>query len=170
MEIEPWQALMDAETSYLVALWHVKQAGIETQLREALKEQGGPHLVLRVLMFEPPEQTMPFVPDLFRYATNMHSQVILAREVIGRVNSGWLFIALRPLIAARLDATGADYADYADYRWIAEALEQWDQHKHLADLVARAATSDDPDIVEVAEDFRRTYAPPEDLPPEMRST
>ena len=151
---------MDAEDRYLDALWDVRQAGLESQLRASLKHRMGTRMLMRLLLHEPPEQTMPFVADLFPLATTINGQVGYARNVIGRVNSGWLFIALRPLIAERLDAPEADYDDY---RRIAEALEQWDQHKHLADLVARADTSNDPDIFEVAEDFRRTYLPPEDL-------
>jgi len=157
---EPWRALMAAENQYLDALWDVREAGLEPQLRASLQDQMGNRMLMRLLLHEPPEQTMPFVAHLFPVATTINGRVARAREVIGRVNSGWLFIALRPLIAERLDAPEADYDDY---RRIAEALEQWDQHKHLADLVARAETSDDPDVLEVAEDFRRTYLPPEDL-------
>lgn len=113
-------------------------------------------MVMNLLMMEPPELTMPLLPELFDLSTRINGQVGYAREVLNRLESGWLFIALRPLIAARLDASDVDYEDF---RRIAEALEQWDQHKHLSELVARAEGSDDPDVLEVADDFGRIAYP-----------
>jgi hypothetical protein len=128
------------------------EAGSAAQLRLAFQHPLGRGTALRILRDAPIEEVMAFLSQIFEEATNTSGDVDLARNIIGRLDSGWLFISLGPLIQARLDAPEADYEDY---RRIAEALQQWDQLAHLDALVARAKRSTDPDILEVAEDYQR---------------
>ena len=109
-------------------------------------------MALRVLRDAEPEFVIRFLSPMFDIATHQHGELELARQIIGQLDPGCLFIAIRPLIQARLDAPEADYEDY---RRIAEALEDWDQMAHLDALVAQASPSADPDILEVVEDFQR---------------
>ncbi len=124
-------------------------AGAEEQLRRGLTDVGGAPIALRVLGDSPIELTMGLFDRVF-WATQSNGLVRLARELVAKLDPGWLFVALPPLVRARLDSPEADYADY---RRIAGLLTEVDQIALLADLVAKARTSVDPDILEVADEY-----------------
>jgi hypothetical protein len=146
-----WQRLVDAEEAYIAARAVLFAAGAEQQLSEALGSSRGRGAALRVLRDSPVELLMALLPALFHSATSTHSQVGLARDVLGRLDSGWLSVALVPLVES---AFARESVDWSDYRRLAETLAELGQHDLLAGVVKRAAASDDADIREVAEDFR----------------
>jgi len=149
---EPWEDVLAAERVYYEARRRMHDAGRARQLHLAFQDPHGRSTALRILRDAQIEDVMAFLPEIFDIATHQHGEFELARQVVDRLDSGWLFISLRPLIQARLDAPEADYEDY---RRIAEALQQWDQLAHLDGLLARAKRSADPDILEVVEDYQR---------------
>lgn len=149
---EPWEELVRAEEVYLSARTALFAADAEGQLRLALASPRGRGTALRTLRDAPVELVMDLVDPLFEAAATTHPQVGLARSVLGRVDAGWLAAALRPRVEEWLSRPGADWADY---RRVAELLSALDQRPLLAEVVHRAAASDDEDIREVAEDFPR---------------
>ena len=149
---EPWEDVLEAERVYYAARRRMHDAGTHDQLRLAFRHPLGRDTALRILRDGPIEDVMAFLPEIFDIATHLHGELEFARDLIDRLDSSWLYIALRPLIQARLDAPEAEYDDY---QRIAEALQHWDQLAHLDALVARAKRSTDPDILEVAENYQR---------------
>lgn len=149
---EPWEELVIAEDAYLTKRMAMFEAGAEQQLRLALADAAGAPTALTVLRDAPVELVMDLVDLIFLRATRTHGHVALARQVIARLDPGWLFLALPPLVKERLNAPEADWEDY---RRIAEVLKDLDQLVILEQLVALARTSADPDILEVADDYRR---------------
>ncbi len=149
---QPWEEVVAAESAYIEARTRLFAADAETQLSLALESASGRGPALRILRDSPIELVMAVVPALFRAATRTHPQVGLARNVLGRIDSGWLSTALSPMVESVL---ANESSDWSDYRRLAEALAELGQRKLLVSVVDRAAHSDDEDIREVAEDFRR---------------
>lgn len=149
---QPWEEVVAAEGVYLETRRQMFEAGAEEQLSLALQSPTGRGSALRVLRDSPLEVLMGVLPGLFDAASSTHPQVGLAREVLGRVDSGWLSTALVPLVESRLQNKASDWSDY---RRLAECLSEIGQSRLLAVVVERADQSDDDDIREVAEDFRR---------------
>jgi hypothetical protein len=95
---------------------------------------------------------MELLSEVFGCAVRTVSEVDLARQVLARIDSSWLSVALPRLINEVLDASDVTWAEY---RRIAEMLEDLGQHQLLEQLASRALLNGDPDIVEVGSDFRR---------------
>ncbi len=147
---DAWAELVEVDRLYWAKRMAMFAAGAEEQLRRGLTDVGGAPTALRVLRDSPIELTMDLFHPVFFWATQSNGLVRLARELVAKLDPGWLFVALPPLVRARLDSPEADYADY---RRIAELLTEVDQIAVLADLVAKARTSVDPDILEVADEY-----------------
>ncbi len=152
MSREPWREVVAAEMVYYEKRQKMFDAGAEQQLRIALSDPTGVATALRILGDAPVELAMSLFDLVFDRAVRTHGPVAAARQVMARLDSGWLFLALRPLVAARLRDPSADWEDY---RRVAEVLEQLDQLSILEEVVAIALRSTDPDVREVAEDYRR---------------
>lgn len=148
---EPWEELVLAENEYIARRMALYSAGAERQLRLAFASPRGVGTALRALIDAPLELIMSLLDVLFVSAASTHPQVGVARQVIDRLDPGWLSSALRPLVAGRLSQSDASWEDY---RRIAELLSTLEQRSILDVLVRRAEASDDPDIREVADDFR----------------
>lgn len=148
---EPWEEVRDAEDLYFARRVEMFAAGKQEQLRLALADPVGAGMALRILRDADLQTVMDLFDAVFARATTTHGPVQLAREVLARLDAGWLFRALGPVIERRLSQPGADWEDF---QRIAEVLHHLDQHAHLNTLVVRAERSDDPDIVEVAEVYR----------------
>lgn len=95
---------------------------------------------------------MSLVEPVFDAAATTHGHVGLARDVLGRLDPGWLSRALAPLVD---DALDGENADWETYRRTAEVLDLLGQEALLMSLVERARSSEDPDVLEVAEDYQR---------------
>ncbi len=150
---QPWMDVEAAENTYFAKRADMFAAGGTQQLLLAMANPSGAPMAMRILKDLPCDKTMELFEPVFARATSTHGYVSLARELLSRLDAGWLFHALRPVIKRRLESPEADWEDY---RRIAEVLRELDQHAHLADLVVRAEQSSDTDILEVAEDFRHT--------------
>ncbi len=147
---EPWENLVAAEHAYIVRRMELFAGDLEQQLRLALASPRGRGAALRVLRDAAPELITALSDELVVSATTTHSQVGLAREILGRLDPAELEAILTEPVAALLDRTDASWEDY---RRFTELLAAVAQTALLARLVERAAQSDDPDIAEVAEDF-----------------
>lgn len=148
---QPWEEVRQAEDVYFAKRKEMFAAGAEEQLRLAMADVRGRGTAMRILKDAPIEMVMELFEPVFARATTTQGDVSLAREVLGRLDSGWLFLALQPVIEARL---GSPDADWEDYQRIAEVLKELDQFAHLKALVARAEACNDPDILEVADVYR----------------
>jgi hypothetical protein len=94
---------------------------------------------------------MELVPQLYQAALISRSDILVpAREALGRVDPGWLSTALAPEVERTLPD-----ADDEVFRRLAELLDHLGQEALLARVVSAAEDSDDEDIREVADDFRR---------------
>jgi hypothetical protein len=148
-ESERWQAILDAERRYLLACAALTMPEMLSVLREVLPGGPGQATALRLVRTLPDEQVRELVPELFRAALVSRAEILLpAREALGRLDGGWLSIALGP----EVDRTLVD-ADWEAYRRLAELLHGLGQAALLARVVASAGRSDDEDIREVADDF-----------------
>jgi hypothetical protein len=148
--LEPWEELVRAEEAYVAKRVELFASGAEPQLRLALASPRGVGTALRVLVDAPLELVMELFDVLFVAATTTHSQVGLARDVLGRLDPGWLASALSSPVEERLSHPDADWEDY---RRLAELLLALGQRTHLTAVVERARRSNDEDVREVAEDF-----------------
>lgn len=147
---EAWEDLVAAEEAYIAKRKALFSSDVDRQLRLALASPRGVGTALRVLRDAPVELTMDLLDDVFVAAVTTHPQVGLAREVLGRVDAGWLASVLRPLVAARVERSDASWEDY---RRVAELLSSLMQQDLLNKVVRCASLSDDADIKEVAMDF-----------------
>lgn len=150
-DLEPWEQLVIAETAYTEAHVEVVKAGVESQLALALASPIGRGTALRVLRDSPVELVMSLIDLVFESASSTHSQVGLAREVMARVDPGWLSTVLDPLVTRMLANSDLDWSDY---RRLAEMLSELAQSSLLARVVTQASESADEDVREVADDFR----------------
>jgi hypothetical protein len=147
---EPWEELVLAEEAYIARRMELFSSGAEAQLRLALGSPRGVGTALRVLVDAPLELVMNLFDVLFVLAVTTHSQVGLARTVLGRLDRGWLASALQPSVEEWLVRPELGWEGY---RRLAELLSFLEQRSLLTEVVRRAASSDDDDVREVAEDF-----------------
>jgi hypothetical protein len=156
---QPWEDLVDADEAYLAQRRAMYEAGImQSQLRLALATAAGRGVALQVLSDAPVELVAELLDPVFAVSLATHGPLGLAREVLARLDPEWLGPRLRVLVDRRLDAPDPE-EPYEDYRRIAELLDSLGQRAILADVVRRAEASDDPDVVEVADDFRTGSGP-----------
>lgn len=98
------------------------------------------------------DDSLELLPQLVGLSQT-HAFALSARQAIDRIPRDRLWPLLEPLVSAELDAVDAD-----DYRRIAELLAHIQAWPLLEQLIHRARTIDDPDMLELAEDFDR-YGP-----------
>jgi hypothetical protein len=139
-----------AEAVYVAQRMALYAAGAEVQLRLALASPRGVGTALRALLDAPVELVMDLFDALFVFAASSNPQVGLARDLVGRLDAGWLASVLPRHVEERLSRPDAGWEDH---RRLAELLSALGQRSMLAELVRRAALSDDEDIREVAADF-----------------
>ncbi|MEP6797208.1 MAG: hypothetical protein ABI890_03625 [Lapillicoccus sp.] len=140
-----------AENVYFAKRKAMFDAGGTEQLQLAMDDMRGAPTAMRILRDLPVEATMDLFAPVFYWATNTHAYVDLSRGLLTRLDAGWLFHALRPLVKLRLDDPTADEEDY---QRIAEVLQDLDQTFHLNELLDRAQQSTNPHILDVVEGFR----------------
>ncbi|MFV5998755.1 hypothetical protein ACNPQM_42110 [Streptomyces sp. NPDC056231] len=93
------------------------------------------------------------LPELVGWSTS-HDWALAARQAIVQIPRDQLLPLLEPLIMDQLDS-----ADDDEYRRFAELLAHIEAWELLGRLVARALTTDNPHIREVAVDFTESYGP-----------
>ena len=147
---EAWEELVRSEEVYIARRVRLLALGAEPQLRLALASPRGVGAALRILADAPLELVMDLFDVLFLAATTTHPQVGFARDVLGRLDPGWLTSALSSQVEERLSRPGTDWEDY---RRLAELLSALGQRMLLIAVVERAGQSNDEDVREVAADF-----------------
>jgi hypothetical protein len=146
-----WRSIVDAERAFQLACAALTMPEMMSVLHEVLPSGHGRETALRIIRSLPDERVMELVPQLYQAALISRSDILVpAREALGRVDSGWLFAALAPEVERTLPD-----ADDEVYRRLAELLDHLGQEALLARVVTAAEDSDDEDILEVADDFRR---------------
>lgn len=162
---EPWEELIRADEAYFSSRMRLFASDPQAQLRTALTKPRAKGPALRVLRDAPIEIVMDLVEHVFAVAASTHPQAGLAREVLARLDGGWLHRELRPLVEERLTSGAASWEDYLR---IAESLSALDQKALLERLVQLAESADDADTREVADDYRARWSdsqPPRLGPP-----
>ena len=144
-----WQAVVDAERQHQLAAAAFTMPEMLAVLREVLRDGPGQATAVRLVRTLPDDRVRDLVPELVQAALISRPEILVpAREALGRLDAGWLSLALRPEVERVLPD-----ADWEVYRRLAELLRHLGQEALLARVVAAAAESDDEDVREVADDF-----------------
>ncbi|MFE5796523.1 hypothetical protein ACFQ8C_28635 [Streptomyces sp. NPDC056503] len=124
-------------------------------LRAALATEAGAWNQGAVLDFLAalPDDAPALLPELVGWSTSPQ-WALAARHVIDRVPRDRLLPALEPLVLDRLDSADGD-----DYQRFAELLVHVGAWELLGRLVTRALTTDDPHILDIADDLTESYGP-----------
>jgi hypothetical protein len=125
-------------------------AGLTRELRDALSGGVDRRDALFLLGLLDPQYTGDLVPEVVRAALS-HSDAAEARRALGALDADEAAELVPPAVQAVLEAEPDDDA----YRRMAELLDHLGLEDALAELCEAAAASEDPDVQEVAEDFRR---------------
>lgn len=145
-----WTDIVDAERRFHLACAQLTMPEAIEVLAEVLPEGPGRGTALRMARDMPVERLMELFPQLYQAAITTHSDILLARQILARLDSGWLALALAPEVERTLE-----HEDWETYRRLAELLDHLGQEALLARVVVAATGSDDEDVREVAEDFDR---------------
>ncbi|MBF6543361.1 hypothetical protein [Nocardia brasiliensis] len=95
------------------------------------------------------DDSLELLPQLVDLSLT-HAYALSARQAIDRIPRHKLCPVLEPLVSAYLDAVDPD-----DYLRIAELLTHIQAWPLLEQLIRRARAIDDPDMLELAEDYDR---------------
>jgi hypothetical protein len=145
-----WEDLVAADENLVAKRYAIFAGDPKAQLEAAMGSPRGVGPALRVLRDAPVTLVIDLMDGVFLAAVTTNSQVGLAREVLGRIESEELHSQLQPRIQKLLSGPRADWESY---RRVAEMLRSLHQRSLLNWVVERAATSDDEDIMEVSRDF-----------------
>lgn len=146
-----WQAALDTANALIRAGIHLSgnRQSLLRLLREALLggDRRGAMTLLGSLGHE---LTADLVPEVVAVALS-HRDALKARELLGRLPARLAAQVVPPAVTAQLAQTPDDDA----YRRMAELLDHLGLVDALESLCDVAAASDDPEIRDVASDFRR---------------
>lgn len=146
-----WLAFVQAEQAYWESMGELREIDLIQTLREGLAHAPWRRPALAVLRASNVAYSVQLLPELFDLAGEAHSMLSEVRRCIRRIPKDVLEREL-PALLDRLIA-GQESDDEA-YRRTAELLRLLELPSLLAFLVSAASASADPDIREVAEDFR----------------
>jgi hypothetical protein len=146
-----WENLLEAEREFFRARRQVVKFGdsLFSLICRALQIPSERGTALRLLLVVDVTQRMLHFSELVRLASIGHADVDLCREVIRSIPDYWVESNLKVEILPILDGGGSE-----EYRRLAELLVELNSQL-LNDLVEMALNSDDEDINEVGNDFRR---------------
>ncbi|WP_131831605.1 hypothetical protein [Pseudofrankia asymbiotica] len=151
--MEPWEELVETEKAYFACRMRLFAAGAKDQLELALTDPRGRAAALRMLLAVPVDLTMELVEDVFEASIGLTDDIAIARDVLRRVDPGWLSTALRPLLANRFEEP-KEPVDWVDYRCAADLLADLNQNSLLSRFLIWAIRIDDPDVQEIVDDYR----------------
>lgn len=158
-----WQRLVDAERRYYAAnmeLYNARTALLNSDadvlvlVRRALSYPPEWAPALRLLLQLDESRRREMFPMLVELASTAHGNIQLARDVLLSLDRQWLL----EHIPAEIERILRQSATYEEYRRFAELLDMV-RSPYLATLVEKAAMSTDPDIREVADDYRDRTPP-----------
>ena len=146
-----WTAVVGAEAKGLrdaLAAWSTiaDKQGVMRQALSTVTERGA---ALRLLLILDDDLKQTVFSDLIDLAAVGHSDIGLCRTVIKSIPRLWLLEHVESEVTRILDQSEDEEA----YRRYAELYREIDDQLVQA-LVARARMSADPNILEVADDFR----------------
>ncbi len=147
---EAWQAMKSAEDAYYRARMALVAAGPHEVLREQLGGARGRATALRVLADLQPERTVNLFAEVFEIAVSSERDVVLARQVLARVEPARLSQILPPVMRGFL---ADEKRDAWQYRRAAELLDLLGQPELLSELVEKANLSKHSGIRDVGRDF-----------------
>lgn len=150
-----WQRLVSAEDEYYGAWAGISLAerdGVDftEHLRPALGDVRERGTALRFLAVADERVKRRVFPELVEAASVGHADFGLARDVLFSLDREWLLAHLPAEIERILALPTSDDEEYRRFAQILHDL----QSPYLAALVARATTSENPHIREVADDYR----------------
>ncbi|NNH75282.1 hypothetical protein HLB23_36445 [Nocardia uniformis] len=149
-----WEALRETEQKHFHLrheIWSSPDAA--TQFRAALKSAKYRRTALRTLEDAPKPLIASLFSELFDETLGSPEYVGLARAALMRLEKYALSQQLYPHVHNLLDRD--DITDW-EYRRVCELLDEAHASDLLRAVVDRASTSKDPNIVEVAEDYRNS--------------
>lgn len=148
---ESWRNSLVAVNALNEAMTDLQRTptGMALFARETLRSDKSWHGTLMLLELADTRCTEALIDDLVRISVSDRLNTRIS-NLLGRLSHRKAEQLIPPVVWALLDNPGADYYDY---RRLAELLDHLGLADALAELCARAAASDDPDMREVAEDF-----------------
>lgn len=148
---EAWSELKRTEAAMVQARMAFMATDWGPVLRRALETWDGVPTALGLLRILPRERVEPFAGGLLAMAVVTHGQIGIVRELLASLGPGWMSANARGFVE---DTIASPDATDEQFRRLAELLRELDELELLTLVVAAAAESEDPDIREVAEDFR----------------
>jgi hypothetical protein len=147
-----WHRALDSADALAAATAELRadRTGTLARIRAALHGVPDRHGALTLLGSLETDYTGELAPDLVGIALS-HRYALQARQALGRLPAAEARQVVPPAVWAQLEATGDDDA----YRRMAELLDHLGLAGALGTLCETAAASPDPEVREVAEDFRR---------------
>jgi hypothetical protein len=143
-----WDAALEALVRVSTSLGELSsRPDVATRLRAGLSNPTERRPTLLILGLMDTRHTAQ-VADQVVEAAESHRDARLARELLGRLPRKESQALIPPLVSARLE-----HADDDAYRRLAELLVHLDLKGALDELRARAASSDNPSVREIATDF-----------------
>lgn len=150
--MEIWEELLLAEKEFLAKRVELFAGDLSGQLRLAMQSPRGTGMALRVLADAPIHLVQEFLAEIFTVATSTHSHVLLARQVMARLDSTWLTASLPSHISASWSSH--DQTDER-FRRVAETLDHLHLTCLLREIVQQARGADSEEVREAASDFNR---------------
>jgi hypothetical protein len=121
----------------------------EPVVRDALSTSDK-ETALRLLQILPDERTVPFANALLPLTLRSKPYVGIVRELLASLGHGWMSANGRDFVEHTISSSDATEEEF---RRLAELLDELNEPELLALVVDAARRSDDPDILEVAEDY-----------------
>jgi hypothetical protein len=137
--------MIEARTALMATDW-------EPVVHRALIGWDDVGTALRMLEVLPPERLSAFADALLPMAIVTHGHLGTVRRLLASLGRGWMSANARDFVEQTISSPASTYEEF---RRLAELLRELDEAELLDLLVEAARTDDDPDIVEVADDFRR---------------
>jgi hypothetical protein len=152
-----WSSLIAAAEELVplkAAAWRADRTSLVDAARASLTNRGEQHHALEVLTWMDPAVTLALIEDVVRVGTHSQRDVLLTRQVLGRLPRTMLASALRDVVEKFL-VTGDDDV----YRRLAELARHLGLAAVLDIIVSCALTSANPHIRDVGHDFLADCSP-----------
>jgi len=144
-----WQRFVEAERKMVVTRMALIATDWEPVVRDALSTSGK-ETALRLLQILPDKRTVPFADALLPLALRSKPYVGIVRELLASLGHGWMSANGRDFVERTISSPDATEEEF---RRLAVLLDELNKPELLALVVDAARRSDDPDILEVAEDY-----------------
>lgn len=146
-----WQRCCVGEDEFFAARVALLESGADLTplIASALSTPSRRHTGLRLLELLPESASRSHVGALVALASWAHGDIGLVRAVLMRVDRAWLLENIEAHVAPILGS-----GDDEEYRRVAELYEHLGESDLLAKHLQRCAEHSNPDVREIAADFR----------------